>query len=149
MLSTYDMFQFCVLTLVKFQPHDCNVEVCGIDILETALGPLVIEANISPGLQGLQSISTLNLADQIAQYFFRRTEECLHKDKKIVAEEVMKDINLDFAADQEIISALAFRGERILLPEFVTKATKFNDKGEYVIKVKKGKVEIRELGLYF
>jgi len=126
-----------------------GTEVCGIDILETALGPLVIEANISPGLQGLQSISTLNLADQIAQYFFRRTEECLHKDKKIVAEEVMKDINLDFAADQEIISALAFRGERILLPEFVTKATKFNDKGEYVIKVKKGKVEIRELGLYF
>jgi hypothetical protein len=43
-----------------------------------------------------------------------------------------------------VVSKISFRGERILLPEFVTKTSGFSDRKEYVITSRKGKVEIEE-----
>jgi ribosomal protein S6--L-glutamate ligase len=120
-----------------------GADVCGVDILESPLGPLVIEANISPGLQGLQEVSTINVADQIAKHFHYKTESLLKKDKVKAASKVMKEI--DNGAMQEIITDLNFRGERILLPEIVTKIAKFDDRKEYSVKVKMGKVEIESI----
>ncbi|MFH1276312.1 MAG: RimK family alpha-L-glutamate ligase [Candidatus Woesearchaeota archaeon] len=123
-----------------------GADICGVDILETQLGPMVIEANISPGLQGLQEISTINIADEIAKFFYRKTDEIMNLEKKQAAKDVMKEID-ETILGQEIVSNLQFRGERILLPPIVTKATKFNDKNEYIIKVKKGKLEIKEMNI--
>src|SRR3989339_609190 len=38
-----------------------NARICGVDILEGPTGPLIIEANISPGLQGLSSVSRIDI----------------------------------------------------------------------------------------
>lgn len=122
-----------------------KVEICGVDILESPLGLKVIEANISPGLQGLSKVSTLDLADEIAKYLFRKTKESLEKSNKEAAFEVMKEISLNQEPTQEILTSLSFRGERILLPELITKMTKFNDQMEYNVKAKKGKLEIEEV----
>ena len=59
--------------------------------------------------------------------------------KEIALKELSGDSPL-----QEIITELQFRGERILLPEIITKITKFSDRKEYALKVKKGQLEITE-----
>ena len=43
-------------------------EMAGVDILEGPEGPLIIELNSQPGWRGLQSVTKLNIADEIIQY---------------------------------------------------------------------------------
>ena len=124
-----------------------KAEICGVDILEGPLGPVVIEANISPGLQGLSQVSTLDIADEIAKYLFRKTDKIINKTKSVAVKEVMREISVNNGTNdssQEIITNLQFRGERILLPEFITKLSQFEDRKEYTIKAKKGKIEIEK-----
>ncbi len=121
--------------------------ICGVDILEGPTGPLVIEANISPGLQGLSKVCPVDIADAIAQFLFNRTQETVRKNKEQAAADLMRDLSLakqENQSSQEILTPLQFRGEKILLPEYVTKMTKFTDRKEYVIKMEKGKLEIKE-----
>ena len=127
-----------------------NSDVCGVDILEGPFGPVVIEANISPGLQGLNAASTLDIPKEIAKYFFQKTSENIMKESSTNGANVMSKLDLDDASSsgeqrsQELITNLAFRGERILLPELISKITKFNEVGDYMIKAKKGHLEIVE-----
>lgn len=122
-----------------------GADICGVDILESPLGPLVVEANISPGLQGLQKVSTLNVADEIAKFFHRKTEEVLGADKKKSMDKVMKEIDAANGKEQHLVSHLQFRGDKIILPEIVGIVSKFNDRSEYSIKVRKGRVTVEEL----
>ena len=124
-----------------------GAEICGVDILEGPLGPVVIEANISPGLQGLSQVSTIDIPDQIAKYLFRKTEEVVKVRNKNDAAEVMRDIALkqDNAPPQEFITSLQFRGDKIILPELANKIAKFHDHKDYSIKAKKGKIEVEEV----
>ncbi len=130
-----------------------GTEICGVDILEGPLGPVVIEANISPGLQGLSEVSTIDIPDQIARFLYRKTEEVVNKHKQTVAAEVMKEISINNNNPnnnsqehvQEIISSISLRGDRIILPVIANKIARFNDDKEYSIKVKKGKIEIEEM----
>lgn len=123
-----------------------KADICGVDILEGPLGPVVIEANVSPGLQGLSSVSKIDIADEIARFLFRETKAVVGASKETEKKEVMKDImaGVDDVLGEEIITPLDFRGERILLPEIVTKMTKFDDDKEYSVKASKGKLEIKE-----
>jgi len=50
-----------------------KAEICAVDILPSAKGPLVIEANVSPGLQLISKTTGIDLADEIAKYLFDRT----------------------------------------------------------------------------
>lgn len=43
-------------------------KVAGVDILESSNGPLVVEVNSQPGWRGLQSITSVNIADKIVDY---------------------------------------------------------------------------------
>lgn len=124
-----------------------KADICGVDILEGPLGPLVIEANISPGLQGLSQISTLDLANEIAKHLLSKTQEALAKNNKKSTTKVMKEIASEEGTEQEIVSNLQFRGDRILLPEIITRMTKFDERKEYALKAKKGKLEIRDATL--
>jgi ribosomal protein S6--L-glutamate ligase len=123
-----------------------GADICGVDILESPLGPLVIEANASPGLQGLNAASTLDIPDEIAKFLHRKTEESLTSEHSYAARNVMKNIDLvsSNGAYQEIITDLKFRGERIILPEIVNKIALFDERKEYAIKAKKGRIEIEE-----
>jgi len=42
--------------------------VAGVDILEGPNGPLIVEINSQPGWRGLQSVSTINIAEEILSY---------------------------------------------------------------------------------
>jgi RimK family alpha-L-glutamate ligase len=43
-------------------------KVAGVDIIESEKGPVVIELNSQPGWRGLQSVATVNIAEEIVRY---------------------------------------------------------------------------------
>jgi len=47
-------------------------EVAGVDILEGPDGPFVIEVNSQPGWRGLQSVTEINIGDEIVSFILRR-----------------------------------------------------------------------------
>ncbi|MBW3015498.1 RimK family alpha-L-glutamate ligase [Candidatus Woesearchaeota archaeon] len=114
-----------------------------VDIVEGPKGPLVIEVNVSPGLQGITKATGINVAAKIAKYLHEEAKKRHEEHKENGAKEVLKEVGIQKAEDgQHILTNLQFRANRILLPEFVSKISNFNDKDEYTISVKKGKVEI-------
>jgi ribosomal protein S6--L-glutamate ligase len=123
-----------------------GIDIGAVDLLEGPRGPLVIEVNLSPGLQGITKATKVDVADITAKYLARRTKDFMKAGQSTEAEQVMKDLGLAKAETQgkQIVSGLDFRGERILLPEVITKITKFNEKDDYVIKADKGCLAIEE-----
>jgi ribosomal protein S6--L-glutamate ligase len=117
-----------------------GASVCGVDILEGPKGPVVVEVNLSPGLQGISKATKVNVAKHIADFLAKQTREFRQATKKKDATSVLQEIEqLD---NNEIITGIDFRGSRILLPELVTKLTKFSESEEVVIKAQKGKLVI-------
>ncbi|MEM1589601.1 MAG: RimK family alpha-L-glutamate ligase [Candidatus Bathyarchaeia archaeon] len=43
-------------------------KIAGVDILESPKGPLVVEVNSQPGWRGLQSVTHINIADEIVNF---------------------------------------------------------------------------------
>ena len=120
-----------------------KAEVCGVDILEGNKGPLVIEVNLSPGLQGVTKYSKIDIADEIAKFIFKKSKE----QKVVGTEQKTKSLMVNFGIEDstkvdnwnELITTIDFRGERMLLPKALTKKIDFNDHEEVVFKFKKGK----------
>jgi ribosomal protein S6--L-glutamate ligase len=42
-----------------------NLQVCGVDMLSSKRGPLVLEVNSTPGLEGIQTATGINVAGKI------------------------------------------------------------------------------------
>lgn len=123
-----------------------GADVCAVDMLESVKGPLVIEVNISPGLQGITEATKTDVAAKIARFLHQKTRDFVNKRKKSQSAEIMREIS-QIGQGKEIITNLDFRGERILLPEVITKEAKFTEKDEVVLKVDKGKLKIEKFGL--
>jgi len=126
-----------------------GAEICAVDILETATGPEVIEANLSPGLQGITAATKIDVADKISSYLYEKTMESSEKGKKTETAKMFNTLGIKGAGDkndeQQIVSNLEFRSDRILLPKIVTSITKFDESQEIIIKVQKGKVILEKL----
>ena len=43
-----------------------GLELAGVDMLESSRGPLVLEVNSSPGLEGIESATKFNIAEKVA-----------------------------------------------------------------------------------
>jgi len=125
-----------------------GAEICAVDILETVKGPMVIEANLSPGLQGITSVTKIDVADKIAQYLYEKTKGFVDKGKKSETSKMFTDLGVGGAekdtTEQQIITNLDFRSERILLPKIISSITKFDEKEDVVIKAKKGKITLEK-----
>jgi len=110
---------------------------------------MVIEANISPGLQGIsEAVKEINIPEEIAHFFFEKTKLAMEMKKKREAAAVLKDIALengDLERPEQITAPISIKAERIILPNFVTKISEFEDNTDYIFKVKKGKVEIEKI----
>ncbi len=119
-----------------------GAEICAVDILETVKGPQVIEANLSPGLQGITSVTKIDVADKIARFLHDKTEEFMEKGKSSETTKLFADIGAAGSgkedAEQQIITNLDFRSERILLPKIISSITKFGESEDVIIKAKKG-----------
>lgn len=49
-----------------------GMDICGIDIMQSPEGPVVIEANVNAQFQGLEKASSVNIAGEIIKYLRRR-----------------------------------------------------------------------------
>lgn len=116
----------------------CKAEICAVDILPSSKGPLVLEINLSPGLQGITGATKINVAEKIADFLFEKAKERRGKIEKAVITE-------ELASEHEIHTNLDFRGNRILLPEIASTATKFTEQTEVTMKVKKGKLTLEKI----
>ncbi|PRP67441.1 30S ribosomal protein S6--L-glutamate ligase [Nonlabens agnitus] len=47
--------------------------VCGVDLLQSSRGPLVLEVNSSPGLEGIEAATQHNIAKEIIKYIEKST----------------------------------------------------------------------------
>jgi len=121
-----------------------GAEICGVDILESIKGPLVIEVNLSPGLQGITAATNIDIADKIARLLYEKTSSIKKSEKDKGATEIMKVITEDNEIEKEIITNLVFRGEKILLPELASKISKIKEEDEVCLKLKKGKIVIEK-----
>ncbi|HLC74519.1 MAG TPA: RimK family alpha-L-glutamate ligase [Candidatus Nanoarchaeia archaeon] len=117
-----------------------GAHICGVDLLRGPRGPLVIEANISPGLQGITAASKINVAEKIAVFLHDET-------KKFLGGKNNKETKKIIGKSNELITNLTFRGERILLPDIVTKITGFSEDKDYSIKASKGRLMIEEFAV--
>lgn len=54
-----------------------GLEVCGVDLLRSERGPLVLEVNSSPGLEGIEKYSGVDVADKIIAYIEQSFEKHL------------------------------------------------------------------------
>jgi ribosomal protein S6--L-glutamate ligase len=52
-----------------------GLNVAGVDILRSKYGPVVMEVNSSPGLQGIEEISDLDVAGRIIEYIEKHARE--------------------------------------------------------------------------
>lgn len=118
--------------------RSCGLDICAVDILPSAKGALVLEVNLSPGLQGITKVTGINVAQAIAKFLKSQTERFrdLHKEKLVKA----------LAPEQEVQGELDFRGERILLPEIISMVSKIKPGDEVAVKAKKGHIEITKTG---
>ena len=45
-----------------------NLEVAGVDMVRSNSGPKILEINSSPGLEGIEGASAINIADKMIEY---------------------------------------------------------------------------------
>jgi ribosomal protein S6--L-glutamate ligase len=52
-----------------------GLNVAGVDLLRSRRGPLVLEVNSSPGLEGIEAASGIDIAGEITEYLSRRVRK--------------------------------------------------------------------------
>lgn len=114
-----------------------GAEICGVDILQGIKGPMIIEVNLSPGLQGITKATGINVAEEIAKHLAKKTKDYLIKQK----EETLRDLIQD---KSDIITKLDFRNERILLPSIITKLAKLTEQEDVIIEAHEGEIKIKK-----
>ncbi len=68
-----------VVNLTKEEKHtalraaaELGLTFCGVDLLQSERGPLVLEVNSSPGLEGIEKATELDLAGKVIEYLEKR-----------------------------------------------------------------------------
>jgi ribosomal protein S6--L-glutamate ligase len=59
-----------------------GLPIAGVDLLQSERGPLILEVNSSPGLEGIERSTGKDVAGAIARYVIRQTEEKKKKPAK-------------------------------------------------------------------
>jgi len=117
-----------------------KADILAVDIMIGRKGPVVLEVNSSPGLQGITEATKINVASAIAKYLSERTKQKLESKKP----DVMADLEIQDVSKQ-LTTNIKVRGGKIILPEFVTDMTNFREDEELIFEVKDGKLTVERL----
>jgi ribosomal protein S6--L-glutamate ligase len=60
-------------TIALRAAKELGLRVAGVDLLRSKHGPVVIEVNSSPGLQGIETISEVDIATKVIEYVERKS----------------------------------------------------------------------------
>jgi ribosomal protein S6--L-glutamate ligase len=58
-----------------------GLNMAGVDMIESDRGPLVLEVNSSPGLEGIEKATGKNIAGEVIKYIEANAGKNLKKDK--------------------------------------------------------------------
>lgn len=58
-----------------------GLSICGVDMIQSARGPLVLEVNSSPGLEGIERVTGRNIAEKVIEYVERNAKQRNKKDR--------------------------------------------------------------------
>jgi ribosomal protein S6--L-glutamate ligase len=56
--------------------------VCGVDMIQSKRGPLVMEVNSSPGLEGIEKSTNINIAQKIMEYIAKNVKPKREDEKR-------------------------------------------------------------------
>ncbi len=122
-----------------------GADICGVDLLNGPKGPIVIELNLSPGLQGIKRATGIDVATHIAKYLFKKTKEKKEAGPSVSGENILEDLGIgDANGEKEILTNIDLRGDRILLPEIATTLSRFSENDEITIKTDKNRIVIEK-----
>ena len=60
-----------------------GLSVAGVDMLQSSRGPLILEVNSSPGLQGIEGATGVDIAGKIIEMIERKAIKKIRKPKNI------------------------------------------------------------------
>lgn len=112
-----------------------GAEICAVDILENKKGAMVIEVNLSPGLQGITEATGIDVADKIAAYLYEAAKK-FHGETAHVDDKIAKAAGMSKEA-KTIVSEVQLNRNRILLPEIVTEISGLTKDDEMLISADK------------
>lgn len=58
-----------------------GLSICGVDLMRSDRGPLVLEVNSAPGLEGIETVTGRNIAGKIIEYIEQNAKRNNKKDK--------------------------------------------------------------------
>ena len=58
-----------------------GLAICGVDLMRTNRGPMVLEVNPTPGLEGIENATGRNVAGKIIEYVEHNANRTMQKDK--------------------------------------------------------------------
>jgi ribosomal protein S6--L-glutamate ligase len=58
-----------------------GLQICGVDMIRSQRGPLVLEVNSSPGLEGIEQVTGRDVATKIIEYIERNAKQRNRKDR--------------------------------------------------------------------
>lgn len=123
-----------------------GAEICAVDLLESVRGPLMIEVNLSPGLQGITAATGIDVADIIAKHLYERTKQWKSSSGTTASNKILKEVDAEKkGAINDMIVNAEMRGERFLLPKLITKLSQIAEEDEISISASKGRIELRKI----
>lgn len=112
-----------------------GANICAVDILKSKKGPLVIEVNLSPGLQGITEATKINVADRIAKYLYDGTKkfqgETTHIDSSVMSAAGMGP------SAKTIVTKIQLNRNKIVIPNIITEISNFKKNDEILISADK------------
>jgi ribosomal protein S6--L-glutamate ligase len=58
-----------------------GLQICGVDMIQSERGPLVLEVNSAPGLEGIEKVTGRNIAGKIVEYIELNAKRRNKKDR--------------------------------------------------------------------
>ncbi len=123
-----------------------KADICAIDLLVGPKGPLVIEANISPGLQGITKATKINVAEKIAEFLYKKTASLHAESSENGSNKLFEELGLNSKEGKEIhsiITNLTLRGSSIVVPDLILHKTGLLNGEEVDIKFKDGEISFK------
>jgi ribosomal protein S6--L-glutamate ligase len=113
-----------------------DADILAVDVINGIKGPMVVEINSSPGLQGITAATSVNVAEKIAKFLADMTQQHL---KAKSAKELDR---IAPKGSKHLTTNIKVRGGKIILPEFVADLTSFTEDEELMFEMDKGKLTI-------
>jgi len=117
-----------------------GADVCAVDLLKDKKGSMVIEINLSPGLQGITDATGIDVAAKIAEYLYEAAKK-FHGETAHVSEKLAKAAGMGDDA-KTIVTPVLLNRNKLVLPEIITDITGFTKDDELLVAAEKNSIVI-------